>query len=273
MGAEIRPQASFSELSARERSQAVLDPGTFRELLGPFAHVESPHLEVQGIVPQSDDGVVVARGMIAGVEAVVISIEGGFQGGSIGEVSGEKIAGSLELALRDAGRGRMIRAVILFETGGIRVQEANLGILALSEIHSAILALREYVPVVGVIAGKIGCFGGMGIAAGLCSVLIGTELGRLGLNGPEVIEQEAGITELDSRDRARVWQTIGCKRRLETGHIDHLVPDSVDALAAAIRLTFERGVQTLRSANIDAEVERIRKYEMPEASYPEAKQR
>jgi malonate decarboxylase beta subunit len=163
--------------------------------------------------------------------------------------------------------------VILFETGGIRVQEANLGILALSEIHSAILALREYVPVVGVIAGKIGCFGGMGIAAGLCSVLIGTELGRLGLNGPEVIEQEAGITELDSRDRARVWQTIGCKRRLETGHIDQLVPDSVDGLAAAIRLTFERGARSLRSRNIDAEVERIQKYGMPETSFTEANRR
>jgi malonate decarboxylase beta subunit len=103
----MRLQVNFSELSARERSHALLDPGTFRELLGPFERVESPHLEVQGIVPQSDDGVVVARGMIAGAEAVVISIEGGFQGGSIGEVNGAKIAGSLELALGDACRAAL----------------------------------------------------------------------------------------------------------------------------------------------------------------------
>jgi malonate decarboxylase beta subunit len=265
----MRPQLSFSELSARERAQAVLDPGTFRELLDPFEHLESPHLAVQGIVAQSDDGVIVARGLIAGAEAVVISIEGGFQGGSIGEVSGAKIAGSLELALHDARRGRIVRPVILFETGGIRVQEANLGILALGEIHSAIVALREHVPVVGVIAGKIGCFGGMGIAAGLCSILIGTELGRLGLNGPEVIEQEAGLTELDSRDRPRVWQTIGCKRRLATGHIDQLVPDSVDALAAAIRRAFESGASSQRSRDIDAAMDRIQKYEMLEPALTE----
>lgn len=267
----MKLQASFSELTARERAAAVLDSGTFRELLGPFDRAESPHLERQGIVPQSDDGVVIARGLIAGAEAVVISIEGGFQGGSIGEVNGAKIAGSLELVLRDARKGRVVRPVILFETGGIRVQEANLGILALSEIHSAIVALREHVPVVGVIAGKIGCFGGMGIAAGLCSVLIGSELGRLGLNGPEVIEQEAGLTELDSRDRPRVWQTIGCKRRLETGHIDQLVPDTVDALASAIRLAFEHGVKSPRSRNIDSEVKRIRTYNISEPALVEAK--
>jgi malonate decarboxylase beta subunit len=261
----MKPQASFSELSARERAQAILDPGTLRELLSPFERVESPHLEIQGIVPQSDDGMVVARGHMAGREAVVLSIEGEFQGGSIGEVSGAKIAGSLELALRSARDGRIVRPVILFETGGIRVQEANLGILAVSEIHAAIIALREYVPVVGVIAGKIGCFGGMGIAAGLCSVLIGTELGRLGLNGPEVIEQEAGIIELDSRNRPRVWQTIGCRQRLKTGHIDSLVPDSVDAVTSAIRLAFEHAVLPFRSQNIDTEVERIQKYALPES--------
>jgi malonate decarboxylase beta subunit len=267
----MRPQISFSELSARERAQAILDPNTFRELLGPFERLESPHLEIQGIVPQSDDGVVVARGLIEGSEAVVLSMEGAFQGGSIGEVSGAKIAGSLELALRNARKGRIVRPVILFETGGIRVQEANLGILALSEIHSAIIALREHVAVVGVIAGKIGCFGGMGIAAGLCSVLIGTELGRLGLNGPEVIEQEAGIVELDSRDRPRVWQTIGCRQRLETGNIDQLVPDSADALASAVRLAFSREVPSFRSRSIDAEMLRVHNYEMPTPTLAEVK--
>jgi len=36
--------------------------------------------------------------------------------------------------------------------------------------------------------------------------LIGAEIGRLGLNGPEVIEQEAGIAELDARDRRACGQ-------------------------------------------------------------------
>ena len=180
----------FTELSARERAAALLDPGTFRELIGPFERLESPHLEPQGIVPACDDGVVVARGELDGKESVVLAVEGLFQGGGIGEVSGAKIAGALELALRDAESGRPVCPVILLETGGIRLQEANLGLLAIAEIHAAIVALRSYVPVVGVIGGMVGCFGGMAIAAGLCSHVVMTREGRLGLNGPQVLEQE-----------------------------------------------------------------------------------
>lgn len=256
---------SFSELDARERARALLDAGTFCELLDPFQRIESPHLPPQGIVPQSDDGVVVARGRIDGVEAVVLAIEGNYQGGSIGEVNGAKIAGALELALRDARRGCIVRPVLVLDTGGIRLQEANLGILAISEMHAAIVALREFVPVVGIIAGRIGCFGGMGIAAGLCSVLIGSEIGRLGLNGPEVIEQEAGISELDARDRPRVWATIGCRRRRDNGEIDVLVDDDVTAISRAVHESFRKPPKSWRSRSVDAAVERVAKYTLPTA--------
>lgn len=242
---------SYSELDARDRARAILDAGTFRELLDPFQHIESPHLPPQGIVPQSDDGVVVARGLIDGVESVILGIEGNYQGGSIGEVNGAKIAGSLELALSNAERGRIVRPVLLLDTGGIRLQEANLGILAISEIHAAIIALREIVPVVGVIAGRIGCFGGMGIAAALCSVLIGSEIGRLGLNGPEVIEQEAGIAEFNSKDRSLVWATIGCRRRFAQGEIDLLVDDNVASVTNAVRDAFKRPQTQFRTRRID----------------------
>jgi malonate decarboxylase beta subunit len=224
----------FGELTARERARVLLDPGTFRELLDPFARLESPHLPLQGIVPQSDDGAVIARGRIRGREALVLSLEGAFQGGSVGEVNGAKVAGAMELAIRQVQAGTLIFPVLLFDTGGIRLQEANLGLLAISEIHSAIVRLREYVPVIGVIAGRVGCFGGMAIAAGLCSFLIGTEIGRLGLNGPEVIEQEAGAAEFDAGDRILIWQTFGCRQRFDTSQIDKLVDDSVNAVASAV---------------------------------------
>ncbi|HEY6925086.1 MAG TPA: carboxyl transferase domain-containing protein, partial [Steroidobacteraceae bacterium] len=113
---------SFIELLARERARAVLDPGTFRELLGPFDRLKSPWLPLQEIVQQADDGVVIARGQIEGHEAVVAAIEGAYLGGSIGEVSGAKIAGALELALRDCERAQPIIPVLLLETGGVRLQ-------------------------------------------------------------------------------------------------------------------------------------------------------
>jgi len=162
-------QRSFTELGARERARALLDAGSFRELLDPFARLMSPWLPKQGIVPQADDGVVVAKGLIDGQPAVVIAIEGAFQGGSLGEVGGAKIAGALELAAEDNRQGTPTRAVLLLETGGVRLQEANLGLAAIAEIQAAIVGLRELQPVIGLVAGPVGCFGGMSIAAGLCS--------------------------------------------------------------------------------------------------------
>lgn len=86
----MRNDRSFIELRARERAHALLDDGSYRELLDPFDGIMSPWLGAQGIVPQSDDGMVVAKGTINGQPAVVIAIEGTFQGGSMGEVSGAK---------------------------------------------------------------------------------------------------------------------------------------------------------------------------------------
>ncbi|MBN3763967.1 biotin-independent malonate decarboxylase subunit beta [Burkholderia sp. Ac-20365] len=249
---------SFIELTARERARALLDEGTFRELLGPFDRIESPWLPLQGIVCQADDGAVIARGTIDGQPAVVAAIESAFQGGSIGEVSGSKIAAALELALRDCERGKIVRPVVLFETGGVRLQEANLGLAVIAEMQAAIIALRRYVPVVGVIAGMVGCFGGMSLAAGLCSYLIATKQGRLGMNGPEVIEQEAGIEELDSSDRRRVWQMIGGEQRVATGLADTLVDDDAHGVRAAVRDTFARGVPAAhRTEQVGAYLERL----------------
>ncbi|MFM0308618.1 biotin-independent malonate decarboxylase subunit beta [Paraburkholderia sp. RL17-383-BIF-A] len=249
---------SFIELPARERARSLLDAGTFRELLGPFDRIESPWLPLQGVVCQADDGCVIARGTIDGEPAVVAAIESAFQGGSIGEVSGSKIAAALELALRDCENGKIVRPVVLFETGGVRLQEANLGLAVISEIQAAIVALRRHVPVVGVIAGMVGCFGGMSLAAALCSYLVVTKQGRLGMNGPEVIEQEAGIEELDASDRRRVWQLIGGEQRTATALADQLVDDDADAVRAAVRSAFTQGVPAAhRTEQVDLFLNRL----------------
>ena len=225
---------SFVELNARDRAKAVLDEGTFRELIGPFDRFESPHLEAQGIVPQSDDGVIIAKGFIAGEPTVVVSIEGAFQEGKIGEVSGAKFAGALELALSDNEKGIRTRPVVIFDTEGVRLPEANYGLLAMAEIQSAVVALRRYVPVVGVIAGKIGCFGEMSITAGLFSTLIVTREGKLALNTPKEIEQEAGVAEFNSKNKQLSWKIFGGAQRLATGLADIIVEDDITAIAQAI---------------------------------------
>ena len=245
---------SFLEGDALDRARALLDPDGIRVLCGPFDRLESPWLEPQGIVPQADDGVVIARGTLDGRPAVIASIEQGFQGGGTGEVSGAKISQALRLAAGASRAGAPTAAVLLLETGGVRLQEANLGLNAVAEICSAVLDLRPLAPVIGVVAGEVGCFGGMSIAAGLCTRLIITPQGRIGLNGPAVIEQEAGIDEFDAGDRALIWSIDGGEQRTAIGLADKLVGDDRDLIRSAVIEAVAAGVPPAgshRSERID----------------------
>jgi malonate decarboxylase beta subunit len=243
---------SFIELNARARSQSLMDAGSWRELVGPFERIESPWLPEQGIAPQSDDGCVVLKGTIGGKPAVVIALEGKFQAGSMGEVSGAKMTAALDLASRDSRNGKKTAAVLLLETGGVRLQEANLGLAVIAEVMASMLALREHAPVITVIAGTVGCFGGMAIAAGLSSYIVMTREARLGLNGPEVIEQESGIDEFDSSDRALIWAINGGEQRVGMGVADELVTDDAQEITAIVRRFVEAGLPLVhRSQQVD----------------------
>jgi malonate decarboxylase beta subunit len=248
----LSDRRSYIELNARARATQLLDPGTFHELLGPFDRVESPWLPLQGIVPQSDDGCVVAKGRIDGQPAVVIAMEGKFQGGSIGEVCGMKMAMAFALARQDNEKGIPTRAVLSLESGGVRLQEANIGELVIAEIYAELVALRKHIPVIVVIAGSTGCFGGMSLAAGLATYVVMTREARLSMNGPEVIEQEAGVDEIDASDKPFIWGYCGGTQRFETGAADMLVEDDAEEIAEAVRTLFRKGQpERLRSAQYD----------------------
>ncbi|HAV3552822.1 biotin-independent malonate decarboxylase subunit beta [Acinetobacter baumannii] len=259
----------FIELSARERAKALLDEGTFRELLDPFARVMSPWLVQQNIVPQADDGVVIAKGTIQEQPVVLISIEGLFQGGSLGEVGGAKIAGALELAVEDNLKGIPTVAILLLETGGVRLQEANLGLAAIAEIQAAIVNLRQYQPVIAVVAGSVGCFGGMSIAAGLCSYIVMTQEGRLGLNGPQVIEQEAGVQEYNAKDRPFIWSITGGNQRFTSGLVDAYVDDDRQKIRQQVIDYLTHGVpHQHRSSNYSFYLEKLQQVDTAEQITP-----
>ena len=249
---------SFIELDARARAQSLMDPRSWRELTGPFDRIESPWLPLQGIAPQSDDGCVVLKGTIGGEAAVVIALEGKFQAGSMGEVSGAKMTAALDLATQDSQNGKKTTAVLLLETGGVRLQEANLGLAVIAEVMASILALREHAPIITVIAGTVGCFGGMSIAAGLSSYIVMTVEARLGLNGPEVIEQESGIEEFDSSDKALIWAINGGEQRVGMGVADELVLDDAEKIAVSVQRYVKAGLpQVHRSQQMELYGERI----------------
>jgi malonate decarboxylase beta subunit len=260
---------SFIELNARARAQSLMDAGSWRELVGPFERIQSPWLPMQDIAPESDDGCIVLKGAIAGKPAVVLALEGKFQGGSIGEVSGAKMTAALDLAARNSRDGTKMAAVMLLETGGVRLQEANLGLAVIAEVMASILALREHAPVITVIGGTVGCFGGMAIAAGLSSYIVMTREARLGLNGSEVIEQESGIEEFDSSDRALIWAINGGEQRVGMGVADELVLDDVQTIAAVVQRYVKAGLPKMhRSQQVELYRERVAALDMSQQIDP-----
>jgi acetyl-CoA carboxylase beta subunit len=115
------------------------------------------------------DGVITGAAKLEVLPIVIAAQEGGFMGGAAGEVHGAKLVGLLQRAVQD----KLAGVVLLLESGGVRLQEANAGLIAVSEVIRAILASRAAgVPVVGAIGGQYGCFGGMGIAAACYTAIV-----------------------------------------------------------------------------------------------------
>lgn len=246
--AAVDRSSSWYEASARNRIRLLLDDGSFEEFIGPEVREVSPHLAVFDLPAQFDDGIVVGRGTLDGAPVFVAAQEGRFMGGAFGEVHGAKLTGLLRAA-RDTGS---VPVLILFDTGGVRLQEANAGELSIAEIMRAVIEARSAgVKVIGLVGGRAGCYGGGGLIAGCCSALAVSEQGRIAVSGPEVIETNRGVEEFDARDRAMVWRTMGGKHRRLIGGAEIFVDDTGqdfrDAALSLLGSVAAFGLDTLKA--------------------------
>ena len=221
---------SWFEATARERVDGLLDRGSFNEFLRPEDSTPSKHLASLDIAGAFDDGVVIGKGALNGKMVFLAAQEGQFMGGAVGETHGAKIVGLLKKAVQE----KPSAVLLMVDSGGVRLHEANAGLIAISEIMRAVLDVRaEGIPVVALVGGTCGAFGGMGIVTCLCSAIVMSEEGRLALSGPEVIETVAGVEEFDSKDRALVWRVTGGKNRFLMGDAALLVDDDIPAFREA----------------------------------------
>lgn len=238
-------EKSFYEATSRERAKFLVDEGTFNELISPKDKMTSPHLPVLGEAVSFDDGVVTGVGKINDRPVFVISQEGRFIGGAVGEVGGAKIVGLFALALKlydkivkkypNDYEKRVPAIVYSFETGGVRLHESNAGLLAHAEVMEQIQYCRGKIPVISLIGSKVGCFGGMGFVSVATDVVVMNELGRIGLTGPEVIEEVMGKKEFDASDRALIYRTTGGKHKYIMRDSAFLVKDSIGAFRAQLQ--------------------------------------
>lgn len=261
---------SYAECSARERLAQLLDAGSFHEWLPPAERLTSPHLAQLGVPSAFDDGVAIGRAQLDGQTVFVAAQEGAFMGGGVGEVHGAKLVGLLQRALRD----QPVAVLLLAESGGVRLHEANAGLIAVSEVMRAVLDVRAAgIPVIVLIGGANGCFGGMGIVARCADHVVMSDMGRLAMSGPEVIEASHGVEEYDARDRALVWRTSGGKHRWLTGDCDALVEDDMQAFrAAAIAALGQSRPVTLDSLQAEHALLAARLAAVPEAGWNDGQQ-
>jgi len=246
---------SYLEATARQRIAGMLDPSSFREIIPPTLKRVSPHLGLFGAPVAFDDGAIIGEGRLDGKEVYIFAQEGKFRGGSLGEIHSAKITG----LLRRAAQRKPAAVIGLFDSGGVRLEEANAGEIGATEIIRSIFdAQKTGVPVIGLLGGSTGCFGGASIMSCCCDMLIASEEGRLSVSGPEVIETVMGVEAFDSRDRALVWRTTGGKNRFLFGTVAKLVEDHIPAFREAVIQALTPSTP-LTPAHLKQDLERLRK--------------
>jgi len=250
-----RGKSGWFDATARQRVTGLLDPGSFTEFIGPSERVQSPHLKMFDLPSAFDDGVIIGRGELNGRDVLIAAQEGQFMGGTFGEVSGAKILGLVRAARDHKDLPQTV--LLLLDSGGVRLQEANAGELAVAELMRAIVQARcAGVAVIALVGGKSGAFGGAGLTASTCSRIVISEQGRIGVSGPEVIETNKGVEEFDAQDKALVWSTDGGKNRRLIGGADAFAEDSMDGFRVAAEAVLAK-VPSFDLKTMQAEQERL----------------
>lgn len=135
-------------LSARQRVELLADPRSFKEshkFLSSVAPLSfSSRGQYQKLLSQNQsrtgltEAAVTGRCKIDGIEVMLVVLDFGFMGGSMGSVVGEKVALALETAAK-----RALPTVALVTGGGARIQEGVLSLMQMAKTVTAANRLRE----------------------------------------------------------------------------------------------------------------------------------
>ncbi len=228
---------NYLELDARARIAAIVDNGSFKEWL--TEPLYSPHLAALGLPGEGDDGVVIGSAKFSGKNILIAAQQKDFMGGAVGEIHGAKITG----LFRAAENLKVAAVLFLLDSGGVRLHEANAGEISISEIVRSIFAARKAgVVTLGIVCGKNGAYGGMGITSTCLDHVIVNEVARTGVSGAEVIEAVKGVEAFDAQDRPLMWRVYGGKTRYLQNVAQQFVGFDVPDIQAAIKTLIDKPV-------------------------------
>jgi len=177
-------QHTKGKLTARERLDLLLDPGTFVEI-DPFMESRSHEL---GMARKKvlGDAVVTGSGKIRNRQVFVYTQDFAKMGGSLGEMHGKKIVKVINLAYKT---GCPIIGVI--DSGGARIQEGIFSLDGYASIFKSMIKASGVIPQITVIVGPSA--GGASYAPGLSDFVFMVEnIGQMYITGPAVIKKVSG---------------------------------------------------------------------------------
>ena len=179
----LAKQKEEGKLTARERIDALADPGSFEEI-GLFAQHRQTQFGMAGKeVPA--DGVITGAAAVNGRLIHLASQDFTVLGGSAGEVHSHKVADVMELALRTGSP-----FVLINDSGGARVQEGIDSLSAYGRVFYTNVELSGAVPQIALICGP--CAGGAAYSPALTDFIIMTRKAQMFITGPQVIKQVTG---------------------------------------------------------------------------------
>ncbi|MDD5468150.1 MAG: acyl-CoA carboxylase subunit beta [Anaerolineales bacterium] len=185
-GERIATQHAKGKLTARERLELLLDPGTFHEL-EPFITHQGDEM---GIAKDKylGDGVITGYGQVEGRTVYVYAQDFTVYGGTLSEMQSHKICRVMDLALRNG-----VPIIGLIDSGGARIQEGVKSLGGYAEIFRRNAQYSGVIPQISVMLGP--CAGGAAYSPALTDlILMVRNHSFMFLTGPDVIKAVTGET-------------------------------------------------------------------------------
>lgn len=209
------------ELIARDRIDALVDPGSFTEIDAGLVSKDplrfsagksyTASLEHARQSTGMDDAAVTGIATIDSHPVVVGALDFRFIGGSMGSVVGERIARAFERATAEQ-RG----VVMIVASGGARMQEGMLSLMQMAQTAAVAERLsRSGLPYVSILVNP--AYGGVTASfAALADVIFAEPGAMIGFAGPRLVEQTI------RRSLPKEFQTAASLQA--HGMIDEVVP-------------------------------------------------
>jgi methylmalonyl-CoA carboxyltransferase large subunit len=215
----LAKQREQGKLTARERIDAIIDPGSLEEF-GLFAQ----HRQTQFGMADKDcpaDGVVTAAATVDGRLVHLASQDFTVLGGSAGEVHSLKVADAMARSLKTGSP-----FIFVNDSGGARVQEGIDSLSGYGQVFFHNVMLSGVVPQISLICGP--CAGGAAYSPALTDFVIQTRHAQMFITGPQVIKQVTG-------EQITAEALGGAEAHMANSGVIHFVAENDDEAAVVCR--------------------------------------